>query len=487
MAIGSQTIGTPELDAEALKELESDLRGDVLRPSHPGYEAARTVFNAMVDRHPALIVRCKAVPDVQRALEFARVHNLLVAVRGGGHNVAGKALCDNGMVIDLSAMKEMRVDPAARTVQAEAGLTWGEFDRETQPHGLATTGGFVSTTGIAGLTLGGGLGWLMRKHGGFVSTTGIAGLTLGGGLGWLMRKHGLASDNLQSVQIVTADGQLRNASASENPDLFWAVRGGGGNFGIVTSFEYQLHPVGQMLAGIVFFPFDQAGAVLRFYRDLMATAPDELMAYAVLLTSPEGVRMLALPVCYVGPMASAEEALRPIRSFGQPAADLVRPMGYLEVQSMFDAGFPAGRLNYWKSNFLRDLSDQAIDIMVRFFAAVPSSLSAVAIEPLRGVVGRVAVEQTAFPHREALFSLVIVSMWTDAAASDANTRWTREFWSAMQPFTSDAVYVNYLDADDADRVQAAYNPETYQRLRLLKQRYDPQNVFRVNQNIGPTT
>jgi FAD/FMN-containing dehydrogenase len=462
MAIGSQTIGTPELGAEALKELENDLRGDVLRPSHPGYEAARTVFNAMVDRHPALIVRCKAVPDVQRALEFARVHNLLVAVRGGGHNVAGKALCDNGMVIDLSAMKEMRVAPAARTVRAEAGLTWGEFDRETQAHGLATTGGFVSTTGIAGLTLGGGLGWLMRKH-------------------------GLASDNLRSVQIVTADGQLRNASASENPDLFWAVRGGGGNFGIVTSFDYQLHPVGQMLAGIVFFPFDQARAGLRFYRDLMATAPDELMAYAVLLTSSEGVRMLAIPVCYVGPMANAEEALRPVRSFGQPAADLVRPMGYMEVQSMFDAGFPAGRLNYWKSNFLPDLSDQAIDIMVRFFKAVPSPLSAVAIEPLGGAVGRVGVEQTAFPHREALFSLVIVSMWTDPAASDANTRWTREFWSAMQPFTSDAVYVNYLDADDADRVQAAYNPETYQRLRLLKQRYDPQNVFRVNQNIGPAT
>lgn len=460
MAIDSQVIGTPELDAEALRNFESGLRGEVFRTGHPGYDPARTLYNAMIDKHPALIVRCREVPDVLRALEFAHLHNLLVAVRGGGHNVAGKALCDNGMVIDLSAMKGIRVDPTARTVQAEAGLTWGEFDRGTQAHGLATTGGFVSTTGIAGLTLGGGLGWLMRKY-------------------------GLACDNLRSVQIVTADGKLRTADASENPDLFWAVRGGGGNFGIVTSFEYQLHPVGQMLAGVVFFPLEQAAAALQFYRDFIATAPDEVMAYAVFLTSPEGARMLAIPVCYVGPLESAEQALRPLRSFGKPAADLVRPMGYQEIQSMFDAGFPAGRLNYWKSSFLRELSDEAIDTIVRYFKAVPSSLSAVAIEPFGGAVSRVAVDKTAFPHRKALYSLVIVSMWTDSAAAAENTTWTREFWSAMQPFSSEAVYVNYLDTDDADRVEAAYDPATYQHLRLLKQRYDPENVFRVNQNIGP--
>ncbi|MBA3497485.1 MAG: FAD-binding oxidoreductase [Gemmatimonadales bacterium] len=460
MAIGSEVTGTPELDADALRKFEAALRGEVLRAGHPGYDPARALYNAMIDRHPALIVRCRESSDVLRALEFARSHHLLVAVRGGGHNVAGKALCDDGMVIDLSGMKRIQVDPAARTARAEAGLTWGEFDRETQEHGLATTGGFISTTGIAGLTLGGGLGWLMRKH-------------------------GLACDNLRSVEIVTADGQVRTADATENPDLFWAVRGGGGNFGIVTSFEYRLHPVGQMLAGVVFFPLEQAEAALRFYRDLMTTAPDEVMAYAVFLTSPEGARMLAIPVCYVGPLESAEQILRPLRSHASVAADLVRPMTYREIQSMFDAGFPSGRLNYWKSSFLRELSDEGIATLVAHFTAVPSGFSAVAIEPFGGVVARVGREETAFAHRHARYSLVIVSMWTDPAESAANIRWTREFWNAMQPFFSEAVYVNYLDTDDADRVQAAYDPRTYRRLQLVKERYDPGNFFRVNQNIGP--
>ena len=270
MAIGSEFTGTPELNTDALKTLAASLRGDVLRAGHPDYDRARALHNAMIDRHPALIVRCQDKEDVRRALEFARSHQLLVAVRGGGHNVAGKASCDGGMVIDLSRMKRIEVDPTARSVKAEPGLTWAEFDLATQAHGLATTGGFISTTGIAGLTLGGGLGWLMRKH-------------------------GLACDNLRSVEIVTADGQLRTADATEHPDLFWAVRGGGGNFGIVTSFEYRLHPVGQMLAGVVFFPLEKAEVALRFYRDLMASAPDELMAYAVFVTSPEGARMFAVP------------------------------------------------------------------------------------------------------------------------------------------------------------------------------------------------
>jgi FAD/FMN-containing dehydrogenase len=459
MAIGSEVTGAPDLGAEALRKFEVSLRGEVFRPGHPNYDPARRLHNAMIDKRPALIVRCREVPDVLRAVEFARIHNLVVAVRGGGHNVAGKALCDNGMVIDLSAMKGIRVDPAAHTVRAEAGLIWGEFDRETQAFGLATTGGFISTTGIAGLTLGGGLGWLMRKY-------------------------GLACDNLRSVDIVTADGQLRTADAAENPDLFWAVRGGGGNFGIVTSFEYRLHPVGEMLAGVVFFPLEQAKTALEFYRELIATAPDELMAYAVFLTSPEGVQMFAIPVCYVGPLETAEQTLRPLRSFGKPAADVVRPMAYQEIQSMFDAGFPPGRLNYWKSSFLRELTDKAIDTLVAQFTAVPSSLSAVAIEPFGGAVGRVGIGETAFPHRRALYSLVIVGMWTDPAESATNIRWTREFWDAMQPFSSEAVYVNYLDTDDADRVQAAYAPATYQRLQLLKERYDPGNFFRMNQNIA---
>jgi hypothetical protein len=451
-----------ELGAEALRKFETSLRGEVLRPEHPGYDPARALYNAMIDRHPGLIVRCREVSDVVRALEFARRHHLLVAVRGGGHNVAGKALCDGGMVIDLSEMKRIQVDPSSRTVRAEAGLTWGEFDWETQKHSLATTGGFISTTGIAGLTLGGGLGWLMRKY-------------------------GLACDNLRSVEIVTADGQVRIADAAENPDLFWGVRGGGGNFGVVTSFKYRLHHVGEMLAGVVFFPLDQAVTALEFYRDLMAEAPDELMAYAVLLTSPEGARMFAIPVCYVGALESAEERFRALRSHPSRAADLVRPMSYREIQSMFDPAFPPGRLNYWKSNFLRDLSDGAIAALVEQFRSVPSPFSAIALEPLGGAVARVGVDQTAFPHRRARYSLVIVSMWTDPADSDANIRWTRELWSAMQPFSTEAVYVNYLDTDDADRVPAAYDASTYQRLQLVKEKYDPENFFRVNQNIGPAT
>ena len=459
MKLGSDVTTAPEPGEKVLRKFESGLRGEVLRPGHPNYDPARTLFNAMIDKHPALIVRCGEVSDVVSAVEFARTHDLLVAVRGGGHNVAGKALCDQGMVIDLSAMKGIRVDPSARTAKAEPGLTWGEFDRATQAHGLATTGGFVSTTGIAGLTLGGGLGWLMRKY-------------------------GLACDNLRSVEIVTADGQLRTANATQNPDLFWGVRGGGGNFGIVTSFDYELHPVGQLLAGVVFFPLEQARDVLRFYRELMATAPDELIAYALFLTSPDGVPLCAIAACYVGPLESGEEILRPLRNFGRPAADSIRPMSYLEIQSMFDPGFPFGRLNYWKSNVLRELNDEAIDILVAHIATVPSPLSAVALEPFGGAVGRIGVEETAFPHRRALCSLAIVGMWTDPAESPINVRWTRDFWSAMQPFSNEGVYVNYLDTDDAGRVPAAYGPETYQRLQLLKERYDPGNFFRMNQNIG---
>jgi FAD/FMN-containing dehydrogenase len=460
MAIGPAVTSPPELPAEALRKFEGGLHGDVLRPGHRDYDQARAVYNAMIDRHPALIVRCREVSDILRALEFAHRHDLVLAVRAGGHNVAGKALCDHGMVLDLTAMKDIHVDLSARTARAGPGLTWGEFDRATQAHGLATTGGFVSTTGIAGLTLGGGLGWLMRKH-------------------------GLVIDNLQAVDIVTADGQVRRADATENPDLFWGVRGGGGNFGVVTSFQYRLHPVGQLLAGVVFFPLEQARDTLRFYRELMATAPDELIAYALFLTSPDGVQLCAIAACYVGPLELGEQALRPIRSFGRPVADSVRPMSYPEVQSMFDPGFPAGRLNYWKGSVLPELHDEAIDILVAQAAAVPSPLSAWALEPFGGATGRVGSGETAFPHRGARYNLVIVGIWTDPAETAKNTRWTRELWSAMQPFSSEAVYVNYLDTDEEDRVPEAYGAATYQRLRRLKERYDPGNFFRVNQNIRP--
>jgi hypothetical protein len=455
-------MSTSTLNPDVLKAFASRVNCEILRAGDPGYDAARTLHNAMIDRHPALIVRPRDSADVLRALELAQDQGLQVAVRGGGHNVAGKALCDDGLVIDLSAMKRIQVDAAARRARAQAGLTWGEFDRATQQHGLATTGGFISTTGIAGLTLGGGLGWLMRKH-------------------------GLACDNVRSVEIITADGRQRTASASENDDLFWAVRGGGGNFGIVTSFEYELHPVGQLLAGVVFFPLEQAEGALRFYRDLITAAPDELMAYAVFLTSPEGAKMFAVPVCYIGPMKEAEERLRPLRNHPGVAADVVRPMSYCEVQTMFDAGFPFGRLNYWKSSFLQDLSDEAIATLIGFFKAVPSPFSAIAIEPFGGAVARVGVADTAFPHRQARFSVVVVGMWTDTASSAANIRWTRELWSALQPFSTESVYVNYLDTDDADRIPSAYDAVTFRRLQQVKERFDPQNFFRGNQNIVPAT
>jgi FAD/FMN-containing dehydrogenase len=460
MAIGPEVTSPPDLDPSALKQFESGLHGDVVRAGHRDYDGARSIYNAMIDRRPAAIVRCREVSDILRTLDFAHRQSLVVAVRGGGHNVAGKALCDHGVVIDLSRMKRIHVDPRARTARAEPGLTWSEFDRATQEHGLATTGGFVSTTGIGGLTLGGGLGWLMRKH-------------------------GLVIDNLQAVDIVTADGQIRRADAVENPDLFWGVRGGGGNFGVVTSFQYRLHPVGELLAGAVFFPLEQARGALRFYRDLMATAPDELIAYALFLTSPDGTPLCAIAACYVGSLEAGEEALRPIRNFGRPVADSVRPMSYVELQSMFDPGFPAGRLNYWKGSVLPELHDEAIDILVAQAAAVPSPLSAWALEPFGGAVSRVGRDETAFPHRQAQYNLVIVGIWTDPADSTTNIRWTRELWSALQPFSSEAVYVNYLDADETDRVPEAYGHATYERLQELKARYDPGNFFRVNQNIGP--
>ena len=443
----------------ALSQLEARLHGQVCRPGDPGYESAIKLHNAMIDRHPAYVIRCGDASDVARAIDFAQGQDLVVAVRAGGHNVAGNALCDDGMVIDLSGLKHIQLDPVARTARADPGLTWGEFDRATQTHGLATTGGFISTTGIAGLTLGGGLGWLMRRH-------------------------GIVCDNLRSVEIVTADGQRRTADAKHEQDLFWAVRGGGGNFGVVTSFEYQLHPVGQMLAGVVFFTLDQARQGLRFFRELMTEAPDELMAYAVFLTSPEGVKLFAMPVCYVGPLEEGERVLAPVRRFGTPAADTVRPMRYTEVQTMFDAGFPSGRLNYWKSSFLRELSDQAIDTLGERFAEVPSPFSAVAVEPFGGALARVPIDATAFPHRQATFNLMILGAWTDPAASDANIRWTRELWKDMRPFSADAVYVNYMDGDDIDRLEAAYDGPTYRRLQQVKQRYDPENFFRVNHNIA---
>jgi FAD/FMN-containing dehydrogenase len=378
--------------------------------------------------------------------------------------VAGNAVCDGGLMIDLSLMKGIRVDPAQRTAQAQAGLTWGEYDRETQVFGLASTGGVIPTTGIAGLTLGGGIGWLMGKH-------------------------GLACDNLLSADVVTADGRAVTASPSENADLFWGLRGGGGNFGVVTSFRYQLHPVSQMLGGLVLHPLDKAREFLRFYRDFSSDIPDELSTMAALITSPDGQPMVGVLVGYIGAINEGERILRPLREFGPPALDGVGPIPYLTLQGMLLEGFPSGQQNYWKSNFITSLSDEAIDTMVERYSTVPSPGSALVLEQMAGAVTRLGADETAFNHRNVPFNFLIIGIWPDAAANQKNIQWVRNTWDAMQPFSSGGVYVNYLgqEADEgSQRIREAYGPAKYERLVALKNKYDPKNLFRLNQNIRPT-
>jgi FAD/FMN-containing dehydrogenase len=359
-------------------------------------------------------------------------------------------------------MKQIEVDPEARSVRAGGGVTWGELDQATQAHALATTGGVVSTTGIAGLTLGGGIGLLARRF-------------------------GLASDNLLAVEIVTADGQLRTASATEHSDLFWAVRGGGGNFGVVTCLTYQLHPVGpEVFGGIVIHPFDRARDVFRFYRDEIAGAPDELTVYPGMLTGPDGDLLVALVVCYSGPIDQTERILAPLRSFGPPVADLLTEMPYTAMQQLFDPAYPSGRRNYWKSNFTDELSDEAIDTAIAWFQKVPSPWSTAALEHLGGAVSRIDRDATAFSQRDAQHTWTIASGWADPAEDEVNIQWARDFWQAMQPFTRPGVYVNYLQADEQDRIRAAYG-DKYDRLATLKATYDPTNLFRMNQNISPAS
>jgi FAD/FMN-containing dehydrogenase len=458
----TEILSTTEdmLEPAKVRRLEASLRGSVLQPGTVAYETARRVHNAMIDRRPSLIVRCAGASDVVNAVNFARESELLVAVRSGGHNVAGTAVCDGGIVIDLSQLKGIRVDPAARTVRADAGVRWGELDHEAQAFGLATTGGAVSTTGIAGLTLGGGLGVLMRKH-------------------------GLACDNLLSVDVVTAEGAFLTASAVENADLFWALRGGGGNFGVATAFEYRLHPVGTVLGGLVLYPFDRARDMFAFYREFTATAPDELTAYAALITSPDGVKLSAIFVCYTGSLAAGEALLRPVREFGPPMADLICPMPYVDLQKTFDPTAPPGLLNYWKSSFLQELSAEVTDEMVAAFAMSPSPMTSVVVEHLGGAVSRVGESETAFSHRTRPYSATAASLWRDVTQSEANITWTRRLWDAIRPGTSDAVYANYLSHNEGElRVRAAYG-SNYERLVAVKTRYDPTNVFRVNHNIKP--
>ena len=449
------------LDEADVQGLAVALRGDLIRPEDDRYDTARAVFNAMVDRRPALIVRCAGVADVMRGVEFVRSHDLPLSIRGGGHSVAGKAVCEGGLMLDLSPMKGIRVDPAERSAEAQAGLTLGEFDHETQAFGLATTLGVVSVTGIAGLTLGGGLGWLNGKH-------------------------GLACDNLISADVVTADGRLLRTSEVENEELFWGIRGGGGNFGVVTSFEYRLHPVSTVLAGGLSYPLSKAHEVLRFYHGFASGCPDELSTVASLGVSPEGEGVVSVSVCYCGPAEEGERVLRPLREFGSPLADNIQPMAYTALQSAPDAGFPPGRRHYWKSSYLKELSDEAIEVMVRFVSEMPSPTTGVGLQQMHGAASRVDPTATAFPHRDEHYDFLILSQWADPAESERNVEWTRSLFEAMEPSFEGGVYVNNLGDEGEDRVREAYGAN-YERLLTLKGKYDPTNFFRLNQNIKPPT
>jgi FAD/FMN-containing dehydrogenase len=437
------------------------LSGDLILPDHPEYEAERKVWNGMVDKRPGLIARCASAADVIAAVDFARDHALLVSVRGGGHNVAGSAVCDGGLMIDLSRMNGIRVDPERRVARADAGLNLGEFDAATQAFGLATTMGINSDTGISGLTLGGGFGKLGRKF-------------------------GLACDNLLAADVVTADGRLLTASASENPDLFWGIRGGGGNFGVVTAFEFQLHPVGPtVLAGSVLYDYAQAREALRFYYEFSSTAPDELSADAVLMTAPSGERLFCISVCYNGALDAGERVLEPLRAHGAPLEVQIGPIPYLQVQSAGDSIFPRGRRYYWKAQFLREISEAAIESLLQAYASAPSAMALAVLQQVGGAIARLAPSETAYAQRDAAYDCFPISIWEDPAEDEANIRWARELWAAMRPFSTGGVYVNNLGDEGDDRIKAAYGGN-YERLVALKTRYDPTNLFRLNQNIRPT-
>ena len=456
-------------DSEA-ERLRDSVQGLVIGPDENGYDEARSIWNGAIDRRPAGIARCAGVADVAAAVRFARERELPLSVRAGGHGVGGHAVCDGGLVIDLSPLKGIRVDPARRSARAEAGVLWGELDRETQLLGLATVGGIVTHTGIAGLTLGGGIGWLMRKHGATV-------------------------DNLLSADVVTADGQLVRASEDENADLFWGIRGGGGNFGIVTSFEYRLHPVGPIvLAGPVFYALEDAPEVLRSYRELIAAAPDELTTIFELSVAPpapflpeevHGTQVVMVGACYAGSPDEGAEVVRPLKELGPPIADLLEPKPYTELQSMFDPMVPHGWHRYWKSVELPPLTEQAIDALVEHAPPVTSPKSYCIVFQLGGALSRVGEHQTAFSQRDAAHNVNINAVWTEEDPdAERHIAWARGFFDALQPHAGGRVYVNFLGEEGRDRVRQAYGERNYLRLVELKRAYDPTNVFRMNQNIA---
>jgi FAD/FMN-containing dehydrogenase len=458
----------PLSDAE-VEELASRMRGSVLTPGAPGYDEARAVWNAMIDRRPGLIARCRGAADVVQAVRFARDHDALVAVRGGGHNIAGTAVCDGGLMIDLSPMRSVHVDPEARTARVEPGCTLGDVDQETQAFGLATPLGINSTTGVAGLTLGGGFGWLSRRH-------------------------GMTIDNLLGADVVTADGQRVRADDRENPELFWAIRGGGGNFGVVTSFEFRLHPVGpEVLSGLIVHPMEDAPEVLRFYRDFAGSLPDEAAVWAVLRKAPplpflpaewHGREVLVLAAFHGGDMADGERVLRPLREHGRPIADVVGPHPYAAWQQAFDPLLTPGARNYWKSHDFTRLSDGLLDTLVDYARRLPSDQTEIFVGQTGGAMRGVAPDATAYPNRSTEFVMNVHTRWEDPTDDARCVAWAREFFDAAAPYAAGTVYVNFLTEDETERVSAAYGPNR-ERLGRLKERYDPDNLFRMNQNIRP--
>jgi FAD/FMN-containing dehydrogenase len=456
--------------SDVLEALRSQLRGALCLPGEPGYEQARTLWNAMIDKHPAAVIRAAGTADVMRAVNVAREHQLVLAVRGGGHNIAGNAVCEGGLMLDLTPMKSVRVDPSTRTARVEPGVTLAEFDKEAQAFGLATPLGINSTTGVGGLTLGGGFGWLSRKL-------------------------GLTVDNLLSADVVLARGALVHASGKENEDLFWAIRGGGGNFGIVTSFEYRLHPVGpEVLAGLLVHPFSNARAVLQGYRRAVANAPEDLSCWVVMRKAPplpflpeevHGKEVVVLALCHVGDAAKRESALAPIRALGKPIGEMVGPMPFVAWQQAFDPLLAPGQRNYWKSHNLRELDDAAIEILLDSVGRVPTPDCEVFVGHLGGAVNRVPATATAYPHRETSFFINVHTRWGDASQDQPCITWARELFDRMAPHATGGVYVNFMPADEEQRVsRGAYGPN-YDRLSRIKARYDPDNLFRHNQNIQP--
>jgi FAD/FMN-containing dehydrogenase len=447
-------------------QLQGLLEGELIRPGEDGYEEHRRVWNGMIDKRPALIARCATVADVVHSVNFAREEGLLLAVRGGGHSFAGFSTCDGGLVLDLSLMNTVEVDPGRRLARAGGGVTWADFDAATHVHGLASTGGLISTTGIAGLTLGGGIGWLQRKC-------------------------GLACDNLLSAELVTASGEVVRASAGENPELFWALRGGGGNFGVVTTFEFRLHPVSRVLGGLMLFPHERAAEVMRFYREYVHDCPDELTTWLSVITAPaaefipadlQGKSSLAVLACHCGSLQDAEPAIQPLRDVG-PAVDLIESMPYPALQSMLDEDLPPGVRCYLKSGYVAELTDTVIDTIVEHTQTMPSASSTFDCHHMGGAVARVPDDGTAFGDRRSAYCFNVVGVWKDPVDDTVNREWVRAFASALEPFGTGGVYVNF--AADPDRVRAAYSDNKYERLRAVKREYDPTNLFQLNQNVVP--